>query len=59
MGKLQQPISSEKITNTIRKCAKENIKKTKVEAPKRKLKWRTTQIITFIRERRKAVRTYK
>jgi hypothetical protein len=27
IGKLQQPISSEKITSTIQKCAKENIKK--------------------------------
>jgi hypothetical protein len=27
MGKLQQPISSEKITSKIHKCTKENIKK--------------------------------
>jgi hypothetical protein len=60
MRKLQQPISLEKITCTIQKCAKENIKKkTKEEAPKRKLKWRTTEIITLIREKRKAERTYK
>jgi hypothetical protein len=59
MGKLQQPISSEKITSKIQKCTKENIKKTKKEAPKRKLKWRTAEIKTLIRERRKAERTYK
>jgi hypothetical protein len=49
MSKLQQPISTEKITSAIQKCAKKNIKKTKEEAPKRKLKWRTTEIITLIR----------
>jgi hypothetical protein len=57
-------ISSEKIISTIQKCAKENIKKTKEEAPKRKLKWRTAEIISSlqnynIRERRKSERTYK
>jgi hypothetical protein len=58
MGKLHQPISSEKITSTIQKCAKENIKKNE-RSSKKKLIWRTTEIITLIRERRKAEKTYK
>jgi hypothetical protein len=36
MRKLQQPISSEKITSTIQKCAKENIKKNKRGSSKKK-----------------------
>jgi hypothetical protein len=50
LGKLKQPLSTEKMTSAIQKFAKKNIKKTKEEAPKRKLKWRSTEIIPLIRQ---------
>jgi hypothetical protein len=59
METLSHPITAETMTHTLRKCAEKNIKKTKDQVPKRKLKCRTPEIQKKIRERRKAKRTYQ